>query len=117
MARGVSKRRSWPADIIAGHAESGLSVAAYCRRHAIPVSSFYFKRRKLRGRDRDGMRAANSERRRFIPVEVKPDELGGSSTTMMVSVTFPSGVVVQAPGTPELMREVFGSLLRAEGLA
>lgn len=34
--------------IVRGHAESGLSVAAYCRRARVPESSFYAWRRKLR---------------------------------------------------------------------
>jgi hypothetical protein len=35
-------------EVIRGHAESGLSVAAYCRRARVPQSSFYAWRRKLR---------------------------------------------------------------------
>jgi hypothetical protein len=35
-------------EIVRGHAESGLSVAAYCRRARVPQSSFYAWRRKLR---------------------------------------------------------------------
>jgi transposase-like protein len=34
-------------DVVRGHAESGLSVAAYCRRARVPASSFYAWRRKL----------------------------------------------------------------------
>ena len=35
-------------EVVRGHAESGLSVAAYCRRVRVPASSFYAWRRKLR---------------------------------------------------------------------
>ena len=35
-------------DIVRGHADSGLSVAAYCRRARVPQSSFFAWRRKLR---------------------------------------------------------------------
>lgn len=35
-------------EIVRGHAQSGLSVAAYCRRARVPQSSFYAWRRKLR---------------------------------------------------------------------
>lgn len=35
-------------EIVRGHADSGLSVAAYCRRARIPPGSFYAWRRKLR---------------------------------------------------------------------
>jgi len=36
-------------EIVWGHADSGLSVAAYCRRARVPQSSFYAWRRRLRG--------------------------------------------------------------------
>ena len=35
-------------EIVRGQAESGLSVAAYCRRARVPQSSFFAWRRKLR---------------------------------------------------------------------
>lgn len=35
-------------EVVRGHAASGLSVTAYCRRARVPVSSFYAWRRKLR---------------------------------------------------------------------
>ena len=35
-------------EVVRGHAESGLSVAAYCGRARVPASSFYAWRRKLR---------------------------------------------------------------------
>jgi transposase-like protein len=34
--------------IVRGHADSGLSVAAYCRRTRVPQASFFAWRRKLR---------------------------------------------------------------------
>lgn len=46
-ARESGAAARWRA-IIRGHAESGLSVAAYCRRARVPQSSFYAWRRKLR---------------------------------------------------------------------
>ena len=51
MLGGMSKRRDSAArwrEIVRGHAESGLSVAAYCRRTGVPQSSFFAWRRKLR---------------------------------------------------------------------
>jgi hypothetical protein len=36
-------------NVVRGHAESGLSVVAYCRRARVPQSSFFAWRRKLRG--------------------------------------------------------------------
>lgn len=40
----VTRRR----EIVRGQADSGLSVAAYCRRAGVSLSSFYAWRRKLR---------------------------------------------------------------------
>ena len=55
MLVGMSKARESGAaarwrEIVRGHADSGLSVAAYCRRARVPQSSFYAWRRKLRER-------------------------------------------------------------------
>jgi hypothetical protein len=51
MLGGMSKRGDsavrWR-EIVRGHADSGLSVAAHCRRARVPQSSFYAWRRKLR---------------------------------------------------------------------
>lgn len=35
-------------EVVAGQAESGLSVAAYCRRARVPQASFFAWRRRLR---------------------------------------------------------------------
>ena len=51
MLGGMSKRSASVArwrDIVRCQADSGLSVAAYCRRARVPASSFYAWRRKLR---------------------------------------------------------------------
>ena len=53
MLGGMSKRMESAAaapwrEIVRGQADSGLSVAAYCRRARVPQSSFYAWRRKLR---------------------------------------------------------------------
>ena len=53
MLGGMSKSRESAAsarwrEIVRDHADSGLSVSAYCRRARVPASSFYHWRRKLR---------------------------------------------------------------------
>jgi transposase-like protein len=46
MPRRQRVRRDWPA-IIQQHERSGLSAAAFCRRHGINLSLFYHRRRQL----------------------------------------------------------------------
>lgn len=53
MLGGMSKPRESVAaarwrEMVRGQADSGLSVAAYCRRARVPQSSFFAWRRKLR---------------------------------------------------------------------
>lgn len=116
MACRTERERGKAADIVAGHAESGLSVAAYCRRRNIPLSSFYFMRRKVQASRSVTMHGGGNKRGGFVPVEIKPDGRADGPSAVL-TVTFPGGMVVRTPGTPELMREICDSLLRAEGLA
>lgn len=54
-------------EIVRGQADSGLSVAAYCRRARVPASSFYYWRRKLRDIAFNGDDAGT-----FAEVRVRP---------------------------------------------
>ena len=66
------------------HAESGLSVVAYCRRARVPQSSFYAWRRKLRNT------AA------FAEVRVTPQPAGDASA---LEVRLPEGrCIMVRPG-------------------
>lgn len=47
MSKSTDAAARWR-EIVRAQAESGLSVAAYCRRTRVPQSSFYAWRRKLR---------------------------------------------------------------------
>ena len=46
IEHGVSARQKWR-EVIGRQRSSGLPVAVFCRRHGIPVSSFYAWKRKL----------------------------------------------------------------------
>ena len=58
MARDLKLERLWR-DRVREHLRSSLSVAEFCRRQGLPVSSFYFWRRVLGHRDQ-----ANTKRTR-----------------------------------------------------
>jgi hypothetical protein len=67
MARGIShrdviKEQYWR-EQLAGQPGSGLSVRAYCRRHRLRESAFYFWRKELARR---GVSTAAT----FVPVHV-----------------------------------------------
>ena len=71
--------------ILRDQVRSGLSAAAYCRRVRVPLSSFYFWRRKLRY----GARA-------FAEVRVVPEPTGDGRA---LEVRLPGGrCVVVRPG-------------------
>ena len=44
------KRQFW-LDILLGHASSGLSIEAWCRKCKVPTSQFYAKRKLLHGQE------------------------------------------------------------------
>jgi len=71
-------------EIVRGQAESGLSVAAYCRRARVPQSSFYAWRRKLR------------HSATFAEVRVATPELTGGAGAIEVRLTCGRCLVVRA---------------------
>jgi hypothetical protein len=78
MARGIShrdvtKEQYWR-EQLAGQPNSGLSVRAYCRRHRLRESAFYFWRKELARR---GVSVASGPT--FVPVHLSEDS-GGRDT-------------------------------------
>jgi transposase-like protein len=70
MARGAgrdSKKELFWREIVRGHSRSGMSVRAWCRRHALTEPAFYWWRRELAGRDGQNSSVA------FVPVRVADD--------------------------------------------
>ena len=69
MARGIShrdvtKEQFWR-EQIAGQPDSGLSIRAYCRRHRLRESAFYFWRKELARRG-----AGSAAPATFVPVRI-----------------------------------------------
>ena len=71
--RDPARARFWR-EQVQGQAASGVSVGAYCRRHRLRPSAFYYWRRALAKR-------GQAARAAFVPVTVA-DERGGCGTAM-----------------------------------
>jgi len=52
--KGVSERESYWRSQMSSCAQSGLSIAAYCRRHKLPVWQYHWWKRELKRRDACG---------------------------------------------------------------
>ena len=85
-------------DVLRRQAESGLSVAVFCRQESISAPSFYSWRRKLK--QRDAVRRRENEKvgagtistAQLLPVRIEPTD---PPTSMRVLL--PHGVAVDAP--------------------
>jgi hypothetical protein len=86
--RGVLKRQ----------ADSGLSVAKFCRQESISGPSFYSWKRKLKERDAAACPKINQtsvksiSATRLVPVRIEP-----SNQQASVRVLLPQGVAIEAP--------------------
>ena len=91
-------------EIVWGHADSGLLVAAYCRRARVPQASFYAWRRRLRVADsprRDGTSFAEV---RVTPVA--PPDAG----TLEVRLPGGRGIVVRPGFDRQTLRDLVATL-------
>ena len=81
MAKGKERSKSKEAfrlKRVRGHVHRGLSIRAFCRKHAVRESAFYFWRRDLAERE-----AAQAASAAFVPVRVefrRPASLPGRIT-------------------------------------
>lgn len=76
MVRGAPrdlKKESFWREMVRGQSGSGMSVRAWCRRHALSEPAFYWWRRRLAGRNPENPAAA------FVPVRVTDDGIVGSA--------------------------------------
>lgn len=79
MARAAgraSKKESFWREMVRGQSGSGMSVRAWCRRHAVSEPAFYWWRRRLAGPSAENPAAA------IVPVRVTGDAIvGGAAAT------------------------------------
>jgi len=100
--------------IVRDQASSGLSVAAFCARHGLAVSTFYPWKRRLASEATQTPRAATPAfvEARMVPAERRPvsaDDHGGGVTIVLAC----GRRVFVAPGfDPRLLLDVLGTLER-----
>ena len=87
MRRERKDRENYWRSVLDRQAESGQSVASFCRQESLSAASFYAWRRKLKGRDvADGPQ--------LVPVQIAP-----VPTSAPVRIYLPDGVAIDAPLT------------------
>lgn len=86
--RGVQQRQ----------AESGLSVASFCRQESISAPSFYTWRRKLKVRDGEAQQENQQAGAKAISVaQLLPVKIESSAPLASVRIFLPQGVAIDAP--------------------
>lgn len=85
--------------VLQRQAESGLSVAGFCRQESISAPSFYAWRRKLRERDA----TANQEHDDTSPAvsarQLLPVRIESSASSLPVRILLPQGVSIETTGS------------------
>jgi hypothetical protein len=104
------KRQFW-LDIIQGHASSGLSIEAWCRKCKVPTSQFYAKRKLLLGQENA---LPTSPLPMFAEIVVQPDsdqkmQPVGPNTNLLIHLDH-ARIEIPAGFDPATIRAVLQSL-------
>jgi transposase-like protein len=94
-----ARREVW-AERLRRFSQSGLTVAAFCQRDGVSVSSFYQWRRKLdeeRGRRRRQTQKNARRSPAFVPVHITGNSRG-AVRPRRIEIRLPNGVQVWLPG-------------------
>lgn len=102
------RERFWR-KLVAGQAQSGMSIRDWCDRHGVSEPSYYFWRREL-ARRREQRQDASPQ---IVPVNVTPPVAG---SRWDVEIELPGQIVVRVgPGcSPDLLRQAL-TVLRDDG--
>lgn len=109
MARGQrrdSKKGSFWREMVDGQSGSGMSVRAWCRRHALREPTFYWWRRQLAGRDGENSSAA------FVPVRVTDNELAAGAGRIEIVLADERRVHVIGPVDRQALTDVLAVLMK-----
>jgi hypothetical protein len=101
MARRRYLREQWQ-DWISEQADSGMSVAAFCRAKELPVNSFYAWRSKLAAELDGKVFSQATTKELFLPVSLR--------TCSQVEIDLPGGALVRAPAEESVLRQVLSVL-------
>ena len=104
-----SERERFWRKLVAGQADSGVSIRAWCEEHGVSEPSFYFWRREL-SRRREQRQGASPQ---IVPVEVAPPVTGSHWD---LEIELPGRILVRVnPGcNPDLLWQTL-AVLRAGG--
>jgi transposase-like protein len=98
MERRRQDRESYWRDIVQQQAESGLSVAQFCRQESLSAASLYAWRRKLQERDAAICEiSAQRGTKRDQAAQLVPVRIETGEPTAAVRILLPQGVAIDAP--------------------
>jgi hypothetical protein len=90
---------------VADHAQSNLTIKAYCRRKSLSPATFRFWQRELARRDAESTSRPTAERSAsstelsrtpaFLPVRVVEDAAAPMTTSSPIEIVLPSGPIVR----------------------
>lgn len=85
-------------NILQQQAESGLSIAKFCRQESISAPSFYLWRRKLKERETEGCSKKHPVSAKTISgTHLLPVRIESSGPPESVRVLLPQGMAIDAP--------------------
>lgn len=103
--RDIQKESAWRRRLRA-QAKSGHSVRAWCRRHRVTETAFYWWRRELARRNTEDSAAS------FVPVHVAEASTGDGSPSMEIVLTNGRRVRLTGPVDGQSLAEVLDVLER-----
>ena len=117
--RGNGEKEQFWRRIVAGQADSGLSIRRYCLDRGVKEPSFFAWRKELARRDaaanKGRARSQATGRRpaplRFAQVQIAPGELAGGGC---IEIILPAGVRIRVPrgACQDTLSDVLGALER-----
>lgn len=124
MAKGRSRdqrKESFWRSMVRGHAGSGLTVQAWCRKHGQRVSAFYWWRAELARRVATCDEAGRAEHPAFVPVRVTQDLVQEPGTLMEIVLSHGQRIRLSGRVDRQMLSDVVavltGSVAPADGSA
>ena len=113
--RNPAREAKWR-QVLARHAQSGLSVRAFCRREGLPESAWYAWRRTIRERDTAGEARQLAARPAFVSLVVRPE---GAASDAQAVMELRGGRVLRLPASmpPAQLAAVVHAIEKAEDAA
>lgn len=102
-------------EVLRRQAESGLSVAEFCRQESISGPSFYSWRRKLKGRDARPQPGSQRVDSQSVAGQLLPVRIESVSPPESVRILLPHGASLDVPSSiaPTALIDLLGALREA----